>query len=91
MKQGNSESNQTPDFVFSKSSICARTTPRISYVFEKDPYFRGKKSDFREKKSDFRKKSEKKNRHFVFPTMFHNKTICLKIVNAHGAIISSSP
>ena len=66
--------------MFSNSSICTMTKPRISYVFEKNSDFRGKKTDFREK-----------NRDFVFPGMFHNKTIFFIIGDAHGAIVSSSP
>ena len=68
MKQGNLESDQTPDFV------CFRKV-----VYDKDKTsnivcFR-KKLDFREKKSDFREKI----RDFVFPGMFHNKIFFLKL------------
>ena len=54
MKQGNAESDQTPDFV------CFR---KVVYLQGRNPEFRmfsrgkqNKKSDFREKKSDFREK-----------------------------------
>ena len=64
--------------MFSKSSICTRTTPRISYVFEKDSNFLGEKIGFSitkkfgfsiTKKSDFREKKgfSKKKSGFRFP------------------------
>ena len=64
MKQGNSESDQTPDFV------CFR---KVVYVQGQPSEFRmflGGKSDFREEKIGF---SRKKSQDFVFPGMFHNK------------------
>ena len=52
------------------------------------------KRGFSGKKLDLKKKSvfEKKNGISFSPEMFHNKTIFgKKIVNGHGAIVSSSP
>ena len=86
MKQGNSESDQTPDFVcFRKVVYVQRRNPefcmflkKMKIAEKKKSDFRGN-SDFREKKdSDFREKkswiSEKKIRDFVSPGMFPNKT-----------------
>ena len=67
--------------MFSKSSICSRTTLRILYVFEKKLGFLMGKNRIFEKNSDFREKNrifEKKNRDFVFPRMFHNFFFFLK-------------
>ena len=69
MKQGNSESDQTPDFV------CFR---KVVYVQGQRSEFRmfSKKNQIFKKKIGFsRKKSriyEEKSRDFVSPGMFHN-------------------
>ena len=82
MKQGNSESDQKPNFV------CFR---KVVYMQGQNPKFRMPSNFFSRKNSDFREKirileeknlisgkksdSLKKIRDFVFPGMFHNKTI----------------
>ena len=91
MKQGNSESDQTPDFVCFRKVVYAQGEPPEFRMFSKKlRIFEGKNRIFEKKNQIFEKKSEKKNRDFVFPTMFHNN-LKKKIVNGHGAIISSSP
>ena len=61
-------------------------------MFSRKKYdFRGKKSDF-QKNWDFQEKKLKKLRDLVFPECFITKLFFeKKIVNRHGAIVSSSP
>ena len=95
MKQGNSESAQTPDFVCFRKVVHVQGQPsefrmfsrKKNWIFEKNSDFLEEKNGIFEKNSDLRKKS----RDFVFPGMFHNNFVVEKIGNGHGAIISSSP
>ena len=71
MKQGNSESDQTSDFVCFRKVVYVQGQPPEFRMFSKKIRIFEKKIRIFDKKSDFRKKI----RDFVFPAMFHNKTI----------------
>ena len=102
MKQGNSESDQTPDFVcFRKVVYVQRRNPefcmflkKMKIAEKKKSNFRGN-SDFREKKeSDFREKKvgfPRKKFGISFPPECFITKLKKKKVNGHGAIVSSSP
>ena len=71
MKQGNSESDQTPDFVCFRKVVYVQGQPPEFRMFSKKIRILEKKIGFLIKKIGF----SKKIRDFVFPIMFHNKTI----------------
>ena len=54
MKQGNSESDQTPDFVCFRKVVYVQGQPSEFCMFKKKSDFREKKVGFTKKKSGFR-------------------------------------
>ena len=70
MKQGNSESDQTPDFVCFRKVVYVQGQPPEFGMFSKKIRIFDNKNQIFEKKSQI---FEKKIRDSVFPTMFHNK------------------
>ena len=75
MKQGNSESDQTPDFVCFRKVVYCQGQPSNFVCFRKRLEFsREKNRIFEREKIGF----SKKIRDFVFPTMFHNNFVVEK-------------